>query len=118
MIERYMMEEEGWAIDGRNVVFGMGGNLLQNVNRDTHKFAFKCSAAMGPDGLWYDVYKDPKTMSSKASKRGRLSLVAGKTVPMVDDDTDMLEDVFVDGDILRTQSFEDIRAVSMAPLMV
>ena len=31
----------GWS--GDNVAFGMGGGLLQKVDRDTQKFAFKCS---------------------------------------------------------------------------
>ncbi|PIK62748.1 hypothetical protein BSL78_00328, partial [Apostichopus japonicus] len=32
---------EGWSVD--NVVFGCGGSLLQKVNRDTQRFAYKCS---------------------------------------------------------------------------
>ena len=32
----------GWSMD--NWAFGMGGALLQQLNRDTLRFAFKCSA--------------------------------------------------------------------------
>jgi nicotinamide phosphoribosyltransferase len=58
-----------------NVTVGMGGGLLQKVNRDTMRFAMKCSA-IAIDGSWIDVYKDPKTDPGKRSKRGRLALVA------------------------------------------
>lgn len=57
-----------------NVAFGMGGALLQKLNRDTQKFAYKCSA-VNVNGAWNDVYKDPVTDPGKASKRGRLDLV-------------------------------------------
>jgi len=53
--------------------FGMGGGLLQKINRDTQRFAFKCSA-QERDGVWLDVYKEPQD-KSKASKRGRLTLI-------------------------------------------
>jgi nicotinamide phosphoribosyltransferase len=62
----------GYAAD--NVAFGMGGALLQRLDRDTQKFALKCSAAR-VDGKWIDVYKDPVTDSGKQSKRGRMRLL-------------------------------------------
>jgi len=58
----------GFSAD--NVAFGMGGALLQHMNRDTLKFAMKCSA-IRVNSLWRDVYKDPKTDKGKRSKRGR-----------------------------------------------
>jgi nicotinamide phosphoribosyltransferase len=64
--------EAGYAAD--NLAFGMGGALLQRLDRDTQKFALKCSAAR-VNGRWIDVYKDPVTDSGKQSKRGRLSLL-------------------------------------------
>lgn len=62
----------GWAVD--NLAFGMGGGLLQQVDRDTQKFAMKASA-IRINGVWKDVYKDPITDRGKTSKRGRLGLV-------------------------------------------
>ncbi|HJP97723.1 MAG TPA: nicotinate phosphoribosyltransferase [Rhodanobacteraceae bacterium] len=56
-----------------NVTFGMGGALLQKMDRDTQKFALKCSAAR-IDGKWMDVFKDPVTDHAKASRPGRLTL--------------------------------------------
>lgn len=55
-----------------NIAFGSGGDLMQNVNRDTCKFAIKCSAAK-VNGVWRDVFKDPITDKGKASKRGRFN---------------------------------------------
>lgn len=57
-----------------NLSFGMGGALLQGINRDTQKFALKCSAAR-VDGAWVDVFKAPITDPGKLSKRGRLALL-------------------------------------------
>jgi nicotinamide phosphoribosyltransferase len=62
----------GYATD--NLAFGMGGALLQRLDRDTQKFALKCSAARVA-GQWIDVYKDPVTDKGKQSKRGRMSLL-------------------------------------------
>lgn len=53
----------------QNVAFGMGGALLQKVNRDTFSFATKLCFVEdneGPRG----VKKDPKTDPSKASREG------------------------------------------------
>jgi nicotinamide phosphoribosyltransferase len=61
--------EEGFAID--NITFGMGGGLLQQVNRDTLRFAMKANAMRDADGLWRDVAKAP----AKASKAGRQAVV-------------------------------------------
>ena len=65
--------DAGFSAD--NLVFGSGGGLLQNVTRDTNKFAFKCAAVELEDGTWQDVYKDPVTDHGKRSKRGRMKLV-------------------------------------------
>ena len=57
----------GWSIE--NLVFGMGGGLLQKCNRDTLKFAQKTNEAI-IDGVRVDVYKDP-VHGGKTSKRGK-----------------------------------------------
>jgi len=62
----------GFAAD--NIAFGMGGGLLQQVNRDSQRFAMKCSAVM-INGTWREVFKDPAGDHSKASKRGQLALI-------------------------------------------
>lgn len=45
-----------WSVD--NVAFGSGGGLLQKVNRDTQKCAYKCSWAE-VDGVARNVQKNP-----------------------------------------------------------
>ena len=57
-----------------NIAFGMGGALLQQHNRDTQKFAMKCSAVKMNES-WTPVFKDPVTDPGKRSKAGRLDLV-------------------------------------------
>lgn len=57
-----------------NIAFGSGGGLLQKVNRDTQKWAFKC-CAIRRNGQIMEVFKDPITDQGKRSKSGRLDLV-------------------------------------------
>ena len=49
------MAEKGWAAD--NLAFGSGGALLQKLNRDTQKCAFKCSSLMKAGGQETLVFK-------------------------------------------------------------
>jgi nicotinamide phosphoribosyltransferase len=97
-----------------NIVFGSGGGLLQACTRDTHKFAFKCSANFR-NGEWHDVYKDPVTDSGKRSKRGRLAVILEdgvyKTIRQdeLGDRTDILETVFLNGDMVKKYTFKEIR---------
>ena len=109
------LKEFGWSAD--NVAFGMGGALLQHVNRDTQKFAMKASAAL-INGEWVDVFKDPVTDSGKRSKKGRLALIKDgstgefKTVQNPDDLDSFLEIVWENGELKRDQTFAEIRAIS------
>jgi nicotinamide phosphoribosyltransferase len=59
------------GFSAQNFAFGSGGDLMQNVSRDTLKFAMKCSA-IKVNGEWRDVYKDPITDQGKKSIRGRV----------------------------------------------
>ncbi|KAH8046764.1 nicotinamide phosphoribosyltransferase [Aureococcus anophagefferens] len=61
------LADAGWSAD--NIGFGSGGGLLQKLNRDTQKCAFKCSSIV-VDGAARDVFKDPVTDKGKASKKG------------------------------------------------
>lgn len=116
----------GQGFSASNIAFGMGGALLQKVDRDTLKFAFKCSAIM-IDGEWQDVYKDPVTDSGKRSKRGRLDLIkhddgnggwSYETVRIDDIERDTedrstaMRTVFENGELypLADESLDDIRA--------
>ena len=101
----------GWSVE--NVIFGSGGGLLQDCNRDTLKFALKCNWA-NIKGKEVDVCKRPVTDPGKNSKSGRLKLIASdkgsyETVGIKDDRRDVLQEVFRDGKILKRISLADIR---------
>lgn len=66
------LEFEKISID--NVIFGMGGHLLQNVGRDDLRFAIKSSQIIYKDGSKRDIFKDPIGDKGKRSKSGRLAL--------------------------------------------
>ncbi len=66
------LESAGWC--SGNLVFGSGGALLQKLDRDTQKCAFKCCMAV-VDGQKLDVFKDPVTDPGKKSKKGDITLV-------------------------------------------
>ena len=91
--------------------FGMGGGLLQKVNRDTQRCAFK-SCAQYRDGKWHDVFKNPLD-KSKMSKKGRLKLIKqnGKynTVPIEHYEDNELEEVFRNGELLIRYNFDSVR---------
>lgn len=108
--------QAGWSAE--NIVFGMGGGLLQKVNRDTQAFAFKCSANQTEEGVWNDVWKDPVDSSSgKSSKKGCLKLIkhegAFKTVreddPVYAEYENELKVVFENGEIVKEFTFEEVR---------
>ena len=111
----------GWSAD--NIAFGMGGALLQIVNRDTQRFAMKCSSIQ-INGVWQDVVKDPVTDSGKRSKGGRVTLwtnsggefASGVKPPAGWTDrgfggwTEAMQTVFRDGQIIREYDFAEVRA--------
>ncbi len=115
----------GYATD--NLGFGMGGALLQQLNRDTQKFALKCSAAR-VNGQWIDVYKEPITDQGKMSKRGRMTLLQHreygtfKTVAVPPEATslddvekpigfdDAMVVVWENGQLVHDWTFDEIRA--------
>jgi nicotinamide phosphoribosyltransferase len=111
-----------------NVAFGMGGALLQKVDRDIFGWAQKCSAIKIGD-TWNDVYKNAP---GKVSLRGRLALVKGVLKELnhgiygdkhsfltVTEDyakalglENYLELVFKDGTLYRDQTLDEIRTLA------
>lgn len=100
-----------------NIVFGMGGALLQKLNRDTFKMAIKASWGV-VSGEIRDVWKETVTDTSKASKRGRLILLKTdntyKTIRLEDSgwnsQLDELKVVFENGEIKKEYTFDEVRA--------
>ena len=126
-----MMVSEGFSVE--NIAFGMGGALLQKVDRDTQKFAFKCSHIV-INGEDVDVRKNPveidehgnRVASFKQSKAGRLKLMKRnlKDLPVEEQEKffeyftqqhsedeigDELITVFENGHLLKEWTFEEIR---------
>jgi len=113
----FQLTRKGWSMD--NWSFGMGGALLQQVNRDTLRFALKCSA-VDINGVWHDVYKQPVTDPGKDSRAGRFLLLKdGREFHTItyeeagtDRSGDQLETVLEDGKLLRDQNLLEIRAIA------
>lgn len=107
------LEEDGFSTD--NIVFGMGGALLQGVNRDTFKFALKTSC-VNIDGVWIDVFKSPVGDVTKKSRGGRFSVLfednTYKTVPFDGAlvNVDLLETVYENGAMCREYTWAEIKA--------
>mgnify|MGYP001569580740 CR=1 FL=1 len=94
-IDHILLElmKTGYSAD--NVAFGMGGGLCQQVNRDTFKFAMKCSAVK-INGEWNGVCKSPIDAPWKSSKAGKQSIENGRIV-------------FENGNILINDDFNTVR---------
>lgn len=107
-----VLKENCWS--AASVGFGAGSSLLQQMDRDTQKCAFKCSLAV-VGGREVEVYKDPVTDPGKTSKNGRLSLhrrdgqYTTAQQGQGDPETDLLVPVFENGELLRDYTFEEIR---------
>ena len=108
----------GWSAE--NLVVGSGGGLLQKVNRDTCGFALKATEAV-VNGEVRPIFKHPVTDPAKTSKTGRMKLVRTgqgyETIQQPLDPAryapaaDELEVVFEDGESMRTQTLDEIRAL-------
>lgn len=114
-----------------NIAFGMGGGLLQKVDRDIFGFAMKCSS-IRIKNEWVDVYKDP-IGGGKTSMKGRLALIKGieqvfdkgaiSKIPafvtkreseLMEGEVDLLEIVYRNGVLVREQTLDEIRAIADA----
>jgi len=108
-------------ISAENLVLGMGGALLQKLDRDTQKFALKCAHARINDQE-VDVFKSPLEMneegiiseSFKKSKAGKLMLVERngnlQTIRREEcnNEEDLLQTVFENGHLLKEWTFEEV----------
>ena len=101
-----------------NLVIGVGGLLLQQHSRDDLGFAVKATYAE-VDGMAIEVYKDPATDPGKKSHKGLMKLIInsdGEYETIDGQETDesddcILELVFLDGKMVREQSFGEIREI-------
>lgn len=107
----YRATTAGYSAD--NITFGQGGKLLQGVDRDTQKFAMKCSS-IRVNGIDRDVFKSPITDMGKESKKGRVTLYQNDEGYFTDiegrtDATEVLEVVFENGKIVKEYNFDEVR---------
>lgn len=115
-IEDVLSELKMRKISADNIAFGMGGALLQHLDRDTLRFAMKVNAVSNDGITWREVSKNPSSDPAKRSKSGRLALVKRaniyKTLKLSElgDEQNELIPVFRNGKILRESTFDEIRA--------
>lgn len=102
------------GFSAENIGFGCGDYLLQDLTRDTQRFAMKASCSKLDNGDWIDVFKDPETDNNKRSKRGRITLYKNRAGEYYSDvvregQKDELQTVYTPGQLHVEDSFDDIR---------
>jgi nicotinamide phosphoribosyltransferase len=101
--------DKGWSAD--NLAFGMGGALLQKLDRDVMLFAMKCAESV-INGKIVNVFKKPVGDAWKASKKGRQVLVKTEsgfeTKPYGGSLQDELVTVFENGKIIKSYTFDEV----------
>lgn len=113
MIDRILYRAMNAGYSADNIAFGQGGKLLQSIDRDTQKFAMKCSSVQ-VNGEYRDVYKSPITDMGKESKKGRVTLYQNSNGYFTDlegrtDAQEVLETVFENGKIIKNYTFDEVR---------
>jgi len=102
-----------------NIGFGMGGGLLQQLNRDTQKVAYKC-CEVTINGVPRKVFKDPITDHGKKSLSGHLDIVIEggqfKTVEGERDNSALIT-IYEMGKILNQTTLADVRKRADADLV-
>lgn len=105
-----------------NIVFGVGSYTYQYVTRDTFGMAVKATYGI-VDGLAQELEKDPKTGDGvKKSAKGLLAVFKSGNDFVLSDQRpyhelverspdDCLETVFVDGELKRYQTLDEIRNI-------
>jgi nicotinamide phosphoribosyltransferase len=115
---QYMIAR-GYSAD--NIAFGSGGDLMQNVNRDSKKFAIKCSS-ITVNCEERDVFKDPITDQGKTSKKGRITTYRNRNTgeyftKEVGRDfahsDDILQTVYENGVLVKEYTMDEIRQNSL-----
>ncbi|KAI3429358.1 hypothetical protein D9Q98_005453 [Chlorella vulgaris] len=98
------------------VAFGMGGGLLQRVNRDTLSLATKLSHIVYQDGTVVDTIKAPKSGPEKSSLPGVLAVKRVDGVPtafpadLVAPEEDLLQTVYDMRPLpLQWETFDELR---------
>ena len=119
------------GISADNIAFGSGGGLLQQFDRDSQRFAIKCSYAERVVGIddngedvigSFDIYKQPATDLTKSSKRGRLAVVrddlSGNIITINEvPNGNMLREVFHTGFRMNLMTLDEVRNNATIPTL-
>ena len=115
------LEKKGFSSE--NVVFGIGSYSLGYYTRDTFNIAIKATDVV-INGEEKMIFKNPKTDKDKIKKSqkgrvvvlqnpetGEITYIDGLTIEQQESykDIDLLEDVFINGKLLRDESLSEIR---------
>lgn len=107
------LKAAGWSTE--NLAFGMGGAMLQQVDRDTLQFAMK-TCSIRRNGEIVDVFKQPKTDPGKNSKRGDQAVIRSGPIDFqsirrdqLGTQRDALRPIWYAGDLLVDESFGKVR---------
>lgn len=111
------LAEKGFA--SNNIVFGVGSYTYAYVTRDTHGMAMKSTYAE-INGTGFEIFKNPKTDSGiKKSAKGLLMVAStGGVYRLVDgvsadqERHGCLEEVFLNGKLVKRTTLLEIRAVA------
>lgn len=107
--------DDGFTTD--NLVFGMGGALLQQPNRDTLRFACKASAIEYDDnGEWIPICKTTASDPTKASKAGTFAVQRHNTQGIITSTgkdisptrPNLLDTVYVNGTSIRRHTWDEV----------
>lgn len=115
-IDKILMSALTHGYSASNLAFGMGGALLQGHNRDTQKFAMKCSHVT-VNGEDVPVFKDPVTDPGKRSKSGRLDTeyFEGRYRTLSSKSPySIMQTVFENGESFNETTLEVVRARTIA----
>ncbi|XP_022096002.1 nicotinamide phosphoribosyltransferase-like [Acanthaster planci] len=122
MLDKILSRMQAGKWSAENLTFGSGGSLLQKVNRDTQKCAFKCSSCV-VNGEARNIFKQPVTDPGKTSKKGRLTLELQNNQFVTvqegrgDPEKDLLVPVFKNGELLKDYSLDEIRQRAELPIV-
>lgn len=112
-IELILNKMEELKLSASNIAFGMGGGLLQKVNRDTYSFAMKLSAIKQDGENWIPTYKNPKNDNSKASKKGYFYVYKDEELyysnTINEDKENLLKTIYKNGKLVKEYHLDEIK---------
>ncbi len=120
--EEIFKQLESKGFSSENIVFGVGSYSLGYHTRDTFMFALKATYTV-INGQEMNIFKDPATDTDKIKKSqtgmvvvlekdGQIVYVDGlkEDHRRIMESKDLLEDVFIDGKLVRNETLAEIRA--------